>query len=185
MSHGLELPGRAEAMALPRVGAVAACARAMAWLNERILLACTLAIVAAALVLTGSVATRYVLKVPTDWQDEASVILMVGATFMSGAYVQSQRGHVGIAALASILPPRVNRWRIVLADAISFLFCTFFSWKSWTLLHEAVVDGQTTSSTWAPPLWIPYGMMATGMSLIAAQLLLQTVVHFAAEEERR
>ena len=185
MSHGLELPGRAEAMALPRVGAVAACARAMAWLNERILLACTLAIVAAALVLTGSVATRYVLKVPTDWQDEASVILMVGATFMSGAYVQSQRGHVGIAALASVLPPRVNRWRIVLADAISFLFCTFFSWKSWTLLHEAVVDGQTTSSTWAPPLWIPYGMMATGMSLIAAQLLLQTVVHFAAEEERR
>ncbi|HVI93979.1 MAG TPA: TRAP transporter small permease [Anaeromyxobacter sp.] len=185
MSHGLELPGRAEAMALPRVGAVAACARAMAWLNERILLACTLAIVAAALVLTGSVATRYVLKVPTDWQDEASVILMVGATFMSGAYVQSQRGHVGIAALASVLPPRVNRWRIVLADAISFLFCTFFSWKSWTLLHEAVVDGQTTSSTWAPPLWIPYGMMATGMSLVAAQLLLQTVVHFAAEEGRR
>jgi TRAP-type C4-dicarboxylate transport system permease small subunit len=172
-------------MALPRVGAVAACARAMAWLNERILLACTLAIVAAALVLTGSVATRYVLKVPTDWQDEASVILMVGATFMSGAYVQSQRGHVGIAALASVLPPRVNRWRIVLADAISFLFCTFFSWKSWTLLHEAVVDGQTTSSTWAPPLWIPYGMMATGMSLVAAQLLLQTVVHFAAEEGRR
>jgi len=185
VSHGLELPGRAEAMALPRVGAVAACARAMAWLNERILLACTLAIVAAALVLTGSVATRYVLKVPTDWQDEASVILMVGATFMSGAYVQSQRGHVGIAALASVLPPRVNRWRIVLADAISFLFCTFFSWKSWTLLHEAVVDGQTTSSTWAPPLWIPYGMMATGMSLVAAQLLLQTVVHFAAEEGRR
>ena len=157
----------------------------MAWLNERILLACTLAVVAAALVLTFSVATRYVLKVPTDWQDEASVILMVGATFMSGAYVQSQRGHVGIAALASVLPPRVNRWRIVLADAISFLFCTFFSWKSWTLLHEAVVDGQTTSSTWAPPLWIPYGMMATGMSLIAAQLLLQTVVHFAAEEGRR
>ena len=185
MSHGLELPGRAEAMALPRVGALAACARGMAWLNERILLACTLAVVAAALVLTFSVATRYVLKVPTDWQDEASVLLMVGATFLSGAYVQSQRGHVGIAALASVLPPRVNRWRIVLADAISFLFCTFFSWKSWTLLHEAVVDGQTTSSTWAPPLWIPYGMMATGMSLVAAQLLLQTVVHFAAEEGRR
>jgi TRAP-type C4-dicarboxylate transport system permease small subunit len=110
---------------------------------------------------------------------------MVGATFLSGAYVQSQRGHVGIAALASVLPPKVNRWRVALADVISFLFCSFFSWKSWTLLREAVVDGQTTSSTWGPPLWIPYGLMATGMSLVAAQLLLQSVAHFAAAEERR
>lgn len=183
MSHGLELQGGARSVALPRAGAVAACARALAWLNERVLLASTLALVAAALVLTGSVATRYVLKVPTDWQDEASVFLMVGATFLSGAYVQSQRGHVGIAALASVLPPAVNRWRVVLGDVISFLFCGFFSWKSWTLLREAVVDGQTTSSTWAPPLWIPYGLMAAGMTLLAAQLLLQTVVHFAAGED--
>jgi TRAP-type C4-dicarboxylate transport system permease small subunit len=185
VSHGFELPGSAQRVALPRGGAVAACARGMAWLNERILLASTLAIVAAALVLTGSVVTRYVLKVPTDWQDEASVFLMVGATFLSGAYVQSQRGHVGIAALASVLPPSVNRWRAALADVISFLFCGFFSWKSWTLLHDAVVDGHTTSSTWAPPLWIPYGLMAAGMTLVTAQLLLQAVVHFAAGEEAR
>jgi len=184
VSHGFELSGSAQPVALPPAGAVAACARGMAWLNECLLLASTLAIVAAALVLTGSVVTRYVLKVPTDWQDEAAVFLMVGATFLSGAYVQSQRGHVGIAALASVLPPRANRWRALLADMISFLFCGFFSWKSWTLLHEAVVDGQTTSSTWAPPLWIPYGFMAVGMTLVAAQLLLQTIVHFAGEETR-
>lgn len=185
MSHGFELPSSARSVVLPRAGAIAACTRGLAWLNERILLASTLAIVAAALVLTGSVATRYVLKVPTDWQDEASVFLMVGATFLSGAYVQSQRGHVGIAALAGMLPPSVNRWRVILADAISFLFCSFFSWKSWTLLRDAVVDDQTTSSTWAPPLWIPYGMMAVGMTLVAAQLLLQTAAHFTADEDVR
>jgi len=182
VSHGFELPGSAQPFELPRVGVVAACARAMAWLNERLLLAATLAIVAAAAILTGSVVTRYVLKVPTDWQDEASVFLMVGATFLSGAYVQSQRGHVGIAALASVLPPRVNRWRVALADAVSFLFCTLYSWKSWTLLREAIVDGQTTSSAWAPPLWIPYGFMAVGMTLVAIQLLLQTVAHFSTRE---
>ena len=84
-----------------------------------------------------------------------------------------------------MLPPSVNRWRVILADAISFLFCSFFSWKSWTLLRDAVVDDQTTSSTWAPPLWIPYGMMAVGMTLVAAQLLLQTAAHFTADEDVR
>jgi len=35
------------------------------------------------------------------------------------------------------------------------------------------VEGQTTSSSWAPPLWIPYGLMAAGMSLLGLQLAVQ------------
>ena len=29
---------------------------------------------------------------------------------------------------------------------ISFVFVVFFAWKSWTLLHEAWVDGQVSQS---------------------------------------
>ena len=70
-----------------------------------------------------------------------------------------------------------------MTDFISFLFCTFFAWKSWTLWHEAWVEGQITSSSWGPPLSIPYGMMAAGMSLLAFQLLLQSLGHFFKTEE--
>jgi TRAP-type C4-dicarboxylate transport system permease small subunit len=92
--------------------------------------------------------------------------------------VQSSRGHIGIEALASILPPKVNAVRLFLVDLVSFAFCAFFAWKSWTLCHEAWVDGQTTSSTFAPPLWIPYSMMAAGMTLLALQILIQLCLHF-------
>jgi TRAP-type C4-dicarboxylate transport system permease small subunit len=103
------------------------------------------------------------------------VFLLIGATFASAAWVQARRGHVAIDALGAILPPRADLVRRWLADLLSLLFVAFFAWKSWTLLHEAWVDGQTTPSSWGPPLWIPYGCMALGMTLLGVQLLLQVL----------
>ena len=107
---------------------------------------------------------------------------IVGAVFLCGAWVQAQRGHVGIEAIASILPPDVNRVRVIVVDLMTLAFCAFFSWKSWTLFHEAWVDKMTTSSTFSPPLTIPYGLMATGMTLLVLQLLLQSVAHLVDPE---
>ncbi|MFI5295098.1 MAG: TRAP transporter small permease [Thermodesulfovibrionales bacterium] len=144
----------------------------------------TIAILAAACILTYSVVTRYILKVSTDWQDEASVFLLVGSIFMCSAYVQSYRGHVGIEAIADILPPKANRIRMFFVDSASLIFCLFFSWKSWAMFHEAFAGGHTTSSTWAPPLWIPYGFMALGMSNLSLQILLQIPEHFSEAGEK-
>ena len=131
------------------------------------------ALVAASLVLTSSVFSRYLFKASTDWQDESAVFLLVGVTFLCAASVQRHRGHVGIESVASLLPPVVDRLRRLLVDVASALFCGFFAWKSWALLREAVADHQTTSSSWAPPLWIPYGLMALGMTLLTLQIVLQ------------
>jgi TRAP-type C4-dicarboxylate transport system permease small subunit len=136
-----------------------------------------MALVAASLVLTYSVVSRYLFQLSTDWQDEAAVFCLVGATFLCGAFVQSLRGHIGIEAVASVLPEWLNRWRLLAVDLISTLFCLFFSWKSILLWHEAWVEQQTTSSTWAPPLWIPYALMSIGMVLLSLQLLLQLAAY--------
>lgn len=166
----------------PKNALAAAAATALNMLNALVLRISMLALVVAAGVLTWSVVTRYFLKTSTDWQDEVAVFLLVGATFMTTAHVQSLRGHVGIEAFANLLPPLVNKLRLFLVDIISTLFCCFFSWKSWTLFHEAWSEGQTTSSSFAPPLWIPYSLMAAGMSILTLQLLLQTVVHVTGGE---
>jgi len=139
-----------------------------------------LALLAASLVLTHSVVVRFVFKSATDWQDEAAVFCLVGATFLCGAFVQSLRGHVGIEAMASLLPRALNRLRQALVDLLCLAFCSFFTWKSWTLWHEAWAEGQTTSSSWAPPLWIPYGLMAAGMALLSLQLLVHALASLQA-----
>ena len=153
-------------------------ARGLMQVNRLMLGIGMVAAFAAALVLTSSVVSRYVLHASTDWQDETAVFCLVGATFLCGAYVQSIRGHVGIEALVGVLPAGVNRFRQLLVDAVSLLFCLFFCWKSWTLLHEAWSNGETTSSTWGPPLSIPYGLMSVGMTLLCLQLAVQVITDF-------
>jgi TRAP-type C4-dicarboxylate transport system permease small subunit len=147
--------------------------RLMSGVNKLMVFLGSLALVAASVILSYSVASRAFFEATTDWQDEAAVFCLVGATFLCGAYVQQIRGHVGISAVSTMLSKSVNRARILLIDIASCAFCTFFAWKSWTLFHEAWVDGQVTASSWAPPLWIPYVMMSIGMTLLAIQILLQ------------
>jgi TRAP-type C4-dicarboxylate transport system permease small subunit len=149
--------------------------RVVAMVNRVIVILSSIALVLAGFVLTYSVVVRYFLKYSTDWQDEMSVFLIVGAVFMSAAAIQAQRGHIGIEAIVGLLPDRVNRIRIVLVDVASLAFCGYFAWKSVTLLHEALVDDYHSSSTWGPPLWIPYSLMTFGMILLSVQLLLQVV----------
>ena len=150
-------------------------ARALAAINRVMVAIGMLALLVASIVLTSSVVTRYFFKASTDWQDETAVFLLVGATFLAGAFVQSLRGHIGIEAVSTLLSKKANALRSVFVDLLSLAFCALFAWKSWTLLHEAWVDKQTTSSTWGPPLWIPYSLMAVGMTLLTLQLAILVV----------
>ena len=182
MSHGIDgtdVPGLPVAEAVPLPGALGALDRAMAGVNKLMLLIGMVTLFLAALVLTYSVFSRYMFKAATDWQDEVAVFCIIGAVFLCGAWVQAQRGHVGIEAISSVLSPAVNRVLQTIVDVLTLVFCAFFAWKSWTLFHEAWVDHMTTSSTFSPPLTIPYGLMATGMTLLVVQLVLQTIAHFA------
>ena len=105
MSHGIDLedlglqspqvdkPGGGSPLLVPLRAALDR-------LNGWIMVPCMAAVVVAAAILSYSVAARYFLKIPTEWQDETAVFLLIGATFFSGAFVQSKRGHVGVEAPA-------------------------------------------------------------------------------------
>src|SRR5215510_4214744 len=163
---------------------VAGLSRALDFCNRVIVVLAGIALVAACVILSYSVLSRALFKSPNYWQDEAAVFLLVGVTFLTSAYVQGQRGHVSIEAFVGLMSPLVNRIRLWLVDLASLAFCAFFTWKSWTLTHEAYVDGQVSNSMWSPPLAIPYSLMALGMSLLCLQLLLQLVIPLTAAPRR-
>jgi TRAP-type C4-dicarboxylate transport system permease small subunit len=172
MQHGLDAV-ETGARAAPLAAAAGPLERVFDRINRVVEIVSSVALVAAACVLTYSVASRYFLHFSTDWQDELSVFFIVGAVFMSAAAVQARRGHVAIEAVVGLLPPRVNAVRQWLVDVGGLVFCSFFAWKSWTLLDEAWAENYHSGSTWGPPLWIPYSLMTVGMTLLSLQLLLQ------------
>ena len=133
-----------------------------------------IALLVASLVLTYSVFSRYLFKAATDWQDEVAVFCIVGAVFLCGACVQSLRGHVGIEAIASCCRRRVNRVRLHRRRR-AHARCSARSSRGsrGRCSTRPGSTSKTTSSTFAPPLRIPYGLMAAGMTLLSLQLLLQ------------
>ena|SRR5512135_1086291 len=134
-----------------------------------------LSIVACTLILVYEVLTRYLIKVSNDWVIELSVFLLIASTFLAAAYTQAQRGHVGIEVLGQLLSARANRWRFLLADILSMLVCAYIAYRAWLYCDRAWQGDWTTSSTWAPKLWIPYFFMAFGMTTLVMQQLIQIV----------
>jgi TRAP-type C4-dicarboxylate transport system permease small subunit len=175
MAHGIDAASAAAPPPadIPRDGLSGRLQRGVTALNSVCAVLSSLAIAAAGLILTWEVIGRYFLAIASDWQDELSAMLLIGATFISAAWTQARRGHVAIDALSHILPPGIERLRRMMADSVACVFWAYFAFKSTQLLHEAWTEGQTTPSAWGSPLWIPYLCMAAGMALLALQQALQ------------
>src|ERR1700743_75433 len=91
LMHG-PLPDQADVLiTAPGRSPLAVIERALAFLNNIIVVLSALALVAACAVLIDSVLGRALFQSPNYWQAEAAGFLLVGATFMSSAYVQAER----------------------------------------------------------------------------------------------
>lgn len=140
----------------------------MGYLSAFLIVACTGVIVFEVLV-------RYCFGWATDWEIEMCVIGLIIATFLGGAYTLPRNGHIAIDVLDHLIPKKANQWRYLVADLIAFGFVALLTVKSWKFFHEAWTKGWRSESTWAPVLWVPYGFMALGLTLLALHFIVHLV----------
>ena len=112
---------------------------------------------------------------PTDRSLEFNIVLLIEATYRADGYTQSWVGHVGNELLETLMSARWHRRRIFVGDLLAFLLCAFIAVKIGQYAGEAWSEGWTTDSVWAPHLWVPYSLMAVGMTLLALEYVVQIV----------
>ena len=114
-THGIDAASGAIPEAdVPHRGALGVAQAALGAVNTVMAVLSAIAIGAAGVVLTWEVLGRYFFEIPSDWQDELSTFLLIGATFGAAAWVQARRGHVAIDALGHLLPPAADYVRRLL-----------------------------------------------------------------------
>jgi TRAP-type C4-dicarboxylate transport system permease small subunit len=82
---------------------------------------------------------------------------------------------VNIDIVDHLMSGSLNRWRLLLADVGAAGLCGFVAVNAWRLTGIAWSEGWVSNSTWGAKLWIPFGFIALGMSLLTLQYLVQIV----------
>ncbi len=132
-----------------------------------------LCIVAAAIVVTEGIITRKVLNISAIWQIEASVFLLIFATFVGAAFAQKNEHHLNVDLVLIYLSPKTREVVLIVVSIITCVLAGILGWYAWPMWWESVVRNDHTMSLWGPPIWIPYFFIPFGMSL----LFFQYIVH--------
>jgi TRAP-type C4-dicarboxylate transport system permease small subunit len=132
-----------------------------------------LCIVAAALVVTEGIITRKIFALSAVWQIEASVFLLIFATFVGAPFVQKSEHHLNVDLVLVHLSPKTREMTLIIVSIITCILSGILAWFAWPMWWEAVIRNDHSYSLWSPPLWIPYFFIPFGMSL----LLFQYIVH--------
>jgi len=132
-----------------------------------------LCIVAAALVVTEGIITRKVFGLSAIWQIEASVFLLIFATFVGAPFVQKSEHHLNVDLILVHLSPKTREMILIIVSVITCIISGILAWFAWPMWWEAIIRNDHSYSLWGPPLWIPYFFIPFGMSL----LLFQYIVH--------
>jgi TRAP-type C4-dicarboxylate transport system permease small subunit len=128
-----------------------------------------LLIAAAVVIVCQMVFVRYVLNQNTIWQTDFITYSLIAATFIGAPFVLLTRGHVNVDVLPVFLRERARFWLALSAIVLSLAFCVTMSILTFLFWHEAWTQNWVSDSMWRARLWIPYGSMPLGLSILTLQ----------------
>ena len=131
---------------------------------------CSIGIFASSVIVVHEVIVRY-LRIPTVWQTELAVYLLMMATYVGAAYTQKYDGHISIDLVTNLLKPRQRAILLLIVSVVGIIVAGVIAWYSWPMWVEAVGRGYHSESLWGPPLVFPYILLPLGMSFLVFQYI--------------
>ncbi len=130
------------------------------------------AFIAAVLLNFANVVGRYVFAHSIIGADEVDVFIMVGMTFLGAAVVTWRNAHLRMDVLVRAFPLPVRKF-LKIAEIVFFLgFVGTATVESFSYARQMFILG-VTSDTAHVPMWIPHGVVATGLGLMTLAVLVR------------
>ncbi|WP_126424630.1 TRAP transporter small permease [Brevibacillus marinus] len=117
---------------------------------------------------------RYVLELPTTWQDEVARIFMVWGVFIGAAATLRENNHIQVELLYNVLPKPVQRYVDVFANLVTLCFFIFLFVSGGKLVIDKWETGQESLNH--IPLWIIYLIMPLAGLLLVFRCV-ERVIH--------
>jgi TRAP-type C4-dicarboxylate transport system permease small subunit len=134
-----------------------------------------LSILAATLIIVHQVVVRYVFNIPTIWQVETAIYLLIAATFLGAPYGLRENAHINIDLLIVNLPTAVRRKLGLATSAIAMAFCFFLAYRGAVMWWEAFEGNWRSSSLLSVPLVYPYALIPVGMFITGLQYIVKII----------
>jgi TRAP-type C4-dicarboxylate transport system permease small subunit len=145
--------------------------KAINWLSEASGYISGALIMAASLVVLHQVLVRYLFGLPSIWQTEMSIYLLMFASFVGGAYGLKHNAHVGVDLISIKLSPKAQIFLRIVTGALCLGLTVIVAWKGFHMWWEATDKGWRSDTLWGPKLTYPYFILPLGMLLISLQYI--------------
>lgn len=134
------------------------------WLEEFEDWSSGLLVLSGLLILFYGVILRYVLHLPTTWQDEVARIFLVWGILIGSAATLRENNHIRMDLLYRLFPKSIQRWVDFFAISVILGFFIFLVVSGIDLVSQKLSTGQTSLNGF--PLWIIYSIIPfTGLLL--------------------
>jgi TRAP-type mannitol/chloroaromatic compound transport system permease small subunit len=126
------------------------------------------------------VVMRYVFNRPTIWSMEITQFILCALIAFGGAFTLRTGGHVNVDILYHRFGPRTRAIVNSITYLILFFFLVMLIWKSWGVAVRSLKWGETSSSSFNPPIWpvkffIPLGAFLLLLQAVAGYI--RNIVH--------
>jgi TRAP-type C4-dicarboxylate transport system permease small subunit len=118
------------------------------------------------------VLSRYVLRQPVDWTEEAARYIFVWVAMLGAGIAAKDRAHFFVDLLLERMPPKLGKYVTVFTGVVSSAFLLVVSWAA---LELALSNGVQDSPVLTIPMSIPYFAVPVGLGLMALFTVSDTV----------
>lgn len=123
------------------------------------------------LLIPFEVAMRYIFNSPTTWSMEITQFILCALIAFGGAYTLRTGGHVNVDILYHRFGSRTRAVINSFTYLILFFFLVLLIWKSWGVAVRSMRWGETSSSSFNPPIWPVKFFIPIGAFLLLFQAL--------------